>query len=70
MSLFLRIHMQWKLTIHTSNKGYMALIVLGLSCLQRVTATHMILTYGIPAYLTNDIDQNILSQLHEQGILI
>jgi hypothetical protein len=53
--------MQWKLTIHTSNKGYMALIVLGLSCLQMVTATHMILTYGIPAYLTNDIDQNILS---------
>jgi hypothetical protein len=53
--------MQWKLTIHTSNKGYMTLIVIGLSCLQMVTATHMILTYGIPAYLTNDIDQNILS---------
>jgi hypothetical protein len=31
-----------------------ALSVLGLSCLQKVTATHMILAYGIPADLTNE----------------
>jgi len=31
-----------------------AFSVLGLSCLQKVTATHMILAYGIPADLTDE----------------
>jgi hypothetical protein len=31
-----------------------ALSVLGLSCLQKVTATHVILAYGIPADLTDE----------------
>jgi hypothetical protein len=31
-----------------------ALCVLGLSCLQKITTTHRILIYGIPADLTDE----------------